>query len=248
MKNDENPTGDRVIDNIDNNPPEALPPQLASVAEVPTMIKADIDHLVNIAVLELDTFTRVPTEIGSDDVYQRVTTLATRIKGVIDEVDDRRGKQKRPYLDVTKLLDDSFKLVMPDPEGKAKDRVLRKELDTAFAALKGRLSAYDTKQYLAAKAVADAENQRIAEQAAKDGIEMGDVAAPTAIAATVKSAHGGQSVRKVTMEWEVVDETLLPRSVLSVDPAKVQALIDQGVKAVPGIAFSEKVGTYVKKR
>jgi hypothetical protein len=236
---------DRVVDRTDNKPPEVLPLQLASKDEIPTMIKGDLQQLTETAVLELDTFSRVPERIESDEIYQRVTTLATRVKGVIDDVELRRGKHKRPYLDATKLIDDIFKLTLPVKDGK--DRVLRKELDGAHAALKARLSDFDTRQYLAQQAEIEAERTRLADEAAKDGIQISGEAVAPAIASTVKSAHGGQSVRRVVDEWAVVDETLLPRSVLSVDPAKVQKLLDEGAVEIPGIQISKKVETYVKK-
>lgn len=236
---------DRVVGRDDNKPPETLPLQLASKEEIPVMIKSDIEQLVETAVLELDTTSRVPESIESDEIYQRVTTLATKVKGVIDDVELRRGKHKRPYLDATKLIDDSFKLTIPGKDGK--DRVLRKELDAAHATLKARLSDFDTRQYLAEQARIQKERADLAENAALDGIEMSGDAGDAAISSTVRSAHGGTSVRRVVAEWEVTDETLLPRSVLSIDPAKVQKLVDEGAVEIPGITISKKVATYVKK-
>ena len=237
---------DRVVERTDNQPPEALPLQLASKDELPTIMKGDIDKLVEVAVIELDTCARVPETIESDEIYQRVTTLATRVKGVIDDIEDRRGKHKRPYLDATKLIDDTFKLPLPVEGGK--DRVLRKELDAAHATLKARLSDYDTRQYLAQQAEVEAERKRLAGEAAQDGITIDTGSVDAALASTVKSAHGGHSVRRVVTEWQVVDEALLPRSILSIDPAKVEKLIADGATEIPGLLLSKKVDTHVKKR
>lgn len=237
---------DRVLERTDNQPPEALPQQLASKEELPATMKADIDKLVKNAVIELDTCSRVPEKIESDEIYQRVTTLATRVKGVIDDIEERRTKHKRPYLDATKLIDDTFKLPLAVEGGK--DRVLRKELDTAHAALKSRLSDFDTRQYLAQQAEVEEERKRLAEEAAKDGIQIDVSTVDAALASTVKSAHGGHSVRTLVTEWEVVDEAALPRSVLSIDPKKVEKLIAEGATEIPGLRLSKKVDTHVKKR
>lgn len=236
---------DRIVSKTDNAPPEALPMQLANASELDTMIKATLDDLTNEAVLELATYARVPDAISDDDVYQRVTTLAARMKELFDKVDAKKGEFKRPYLDATQLLDNRFKLLLSVEGGS--DRQLRKELEAAHKGLKGLLSDYDTKKYQAEQAAIEAERQRIAAAAAADGIEMADAPAATAMTASVKSAHGGQSVRKVVTEWRVTDESLLPRNVLSVDSAKVQALIDQGATSIPGIIMEKKVETHVKR-
>lgn len=238
--------GDRKVERTDNNPPEALPPQLSSVADLAIIIKADVDSAVEKAVLELDTYGRVPETIENDEIYQRVTTLATRIKDVMDSADAKRKVHKDPYLKAGKLVDDSFSLVLVGEKGDK--RVLKKELEAAHGSLKKRLSDYDTKQYLAEQAAIEEERSRIAAAAAEDGIQMDQTQGEAAIAATVRSAHGGHSVRKVVTEWEVIDEALLPRSVLSIDPAKVEKLIADGATEIPGIKISKKVDTHVKKR
>lgn len=236
----------RPIGRTDNNPPEALPPQLAAAEELVLIMKGDIDGAVEKAVLELDIYSRVPESIENDEIYQRVTTLATRIKDVLDDADKKRKVHKEPYLKAGKLVDDSFNLILPVKD--EKDRVLKKELEAAHGALKRRLSDYDTRQYLAEQAVADAERAKIALDAAQDGIQMDATPADAAIASTVKSAHGGHSVRRLVTEWSVTDEALLPRSVLSIDPAKVEKLIAGGATEIPGIVMSKKVDTHVKKR
>lgn len=241
------PVADREIKSIDNGPPEALPQQLASAAEIPAMIKADVDAATERAVFQLDTYSRVPDVIENDEIYQRATTLAAKIKEVLDQSEDKRKAHKAPYLDASTLIDESFKLKLP-AVGDGKPRQLKKELEAAGVSIKNRLSARDTALYLKQQEEEDAERAKLQEQAAADGIEMAPAAADTVIASTVKSAHGGQSVRNVVTEWSVVDEALLPRSVLSIDPAKIQKLIDGGATEIPGIKLEKKVKTHVKKR
>lgn len=237
---------DRKIDRTDNQPPEALPVQLASVADLPAMMKADIDALTADALAQLDTYSRVPAEIADDGVYQRATTLGTLLKAVLDRIENRRKVVKQPYLDATTAIDGAFKLIQPKV-GDGAERNLRKELDAAHAGIKTRLSAYDTKMFLEDEKRRAEEKALLAAAAAKDGIEMDDQPEPAAVIASTKSSHGGAAVRRVVTEWEVVDADKLPRSVLSVDPAKVQALIDAGATAIPGITISKKVDTHVKR-
>lgn len=237
---------DRKIDRTDNQPPEALPVQLASVADLPAMMKADIDALTAEALAQLDTYSRVPAEIADDGVYQRATTLGTLLKAVLDKIEKRRKDVKQPYLDATTAIDAAFKLVQPKT-GDMPERNLRKELDAAHSGIKSLLSAYDTKLFLAEEKRRAEEKAQLAAAAAKDGIEIDEQPAAGVVIASTKSSHGGAAVRRVVTEWEVVDADKLPRSVLSVDPAKVQAMIDAGATSIPGIAISKKVDTHVKR-
>lgn len=243
---------ERVIESTDNMPPEALPLQLANAAEIPTMIKADIEGLTAEALVELTTYSRVPDDIADDGMYERATTLGTRLKAVVDKIEKRRKVVKQPYLDATTAIDTAFKLIQPAVEAEghvegSPERNLRKELDAAHAGIKGRLSAFDTKKFNEEEKRRQDERDSLAKAAAVDGITIDTQApAPSALGST-RSTHGGSAVRKVVMDWSVVDEGKLPRSVLSVDPVKVQALIDAGATEIPGIELTRRVETHVKR-
>ena len=242
----------RVIASTDNQPPEPLPQGLAAVDDLPAMMKDDLEHLSADALAQLDVYARVPEQIEDAKMYERATTLGTRLKGVTDDIEKKRKKVKAPYLAATSAIDRAFKLTLPatkDADGAdVAERTLAKELETAHAGIKSRLSAYDTRAYLAAEAKRKAEQEALAAAAAQDGIAMTALPVETAASEMVRSAHGGAAMRTVVTEWEVVDETKLPRSVLSVDRAKVQALLDCGATEIPGIAISKKVETHVRKR
>lgn len=237
----------RIVSKEDNLPPEVLPQQLAPAAELPTVMKSDVDAAIEKALFELDTYSRVPPEIASKEIYERVTTLTTRLNEVLSGAETKRKEHKAPYQAAATLIDDTFKLKVVGVDG-AKDRMLKKELEDAVASLKKRLSGYDTKIYLEQLATEKAERDALAEKVAADGITMDTVQTDTAIASTVKSAHGGSSVRNLVTTWTVIDEALIPRSLLSIDPAKVQKMIDDGAVEIPGLALSKEVKTHVKKR
>jgi hypothetical protein len=234
----------REIKRTDNNPPESLPEQLASAAEIKIIIKNDVEEATKKALEQLDVVSRVPAEILNEEIYQRIITLATRVKKVSDDSEKIRKKHKDPYLKATKEIDDAFTLTIETEEGDK--RVLKKELETAHQKLKTMLSAYDTKKYEEEQRAIKKEREELAEKMKQDGISV-ETTAEVAIATTVKSAHGGQSVRKVVTDWEVEDEKLLPRSVLSIDPAKVKKLLDEGVTEIPGIKITKKVETHAKR-
>lgn len=233
----------REVSRTDNNPPEVLK-TLSPAEDLPKIIAEDIKLLKAEALVELDTYSRIPDKIENDEVYQKITTLATQVKAVADRSDNVRASHKRPYLDATKALDTAFKL---EVEAEDKTRNLRKELDDAHAKLKKMLSARDTELYLEQEKAAEEERQRLIDAAAEDGIEMSDEGMSDVKMGTVKSSFGGQSVRRVVDDWEVSDEALLPRSVLSVDPEKVKKLLESGAKSIPGIKIGKRVETHVKK-
>lgn len=239
---------ERNIKKTDNNPPEVLPVTLASVADLPVMMKADLEALKTEALAELDTYSRVPAEIADDAMYERATTLGTRLKAVNDKIEKRRKAVKQPYLDATKAIDGAFKLVQEaDEEKGVPSRVLKEELDAAHAGIKRLLSDYDTKKFNEDQARQAEEREKLAQAAAADGITIDVQTAAPASLGTTKSAHGGSSVKNVVMDWEVVDESLLPRSVLSVDAAKVKALIDAGATEIPGMKLTHRVETHVRR-
>lgn len=238
----ENPV-DREITRTDNNPPEAVV-MLPPAGELSKIFEEDIKSLKKDALAELDTYSRIPAKIENDEVYQKITTLAMQIKAVADRSDNSRTAHKRPYLDATKVLDTAFKL---EVETDGKTRNVRKELDEAHNKLKKMLSDRDTELYLEQEKASEEERKRLIEAAATDGIEMSEEDMDVVKMGTVKSSYGGQSVRRVVEEWEVIDEELLPRSVLSVDPEKVKKLLENGAKSIPGIKIGKRVETHVKK-
>lgn len=235
-------TEERIITKGDNQPPEALTLPVAS--EIDSLVKADVDSLIESIVLELDTVTRVPETIETDAIYQRVTTLATRLNGLETRRENAKKKHKDPYNKAGTAVENAFKLTYQQD---GKERGLRKELETAITKLKGLLSAYDTKQYLAEQAQLDKETQDLAAAAAADGIEISGEAADVALT-TTRSAHGGIAIKKLVKTYTISDESKIPISLMSPDPVKIQALIDGGAISIPGIEIHTEVNTHVQNR
>lgn len=229
-----------------NNPPEeAKILNLATAEDIPTMVKADVEELKESIKALLAIAARAPADIENDDIYNRFTALVGKLKDAQEDRETRKKKIKDPYNKASTAIENAFKLI-DDQDGEKVD--LRKMLDDTFEAFKKRMSAYDTKKYLAEEAERQAEHDRLAQSAAEDGITLDASAIAPVKMGSQKSEHGGTSVRSVVDTWEVIDESLLPRSVLSIDKAKVDQLIADGAKEIPGIKISKAVSTSVRRR
>ena len=224
-----------------NNPPEEKRIEMLTPAEdIQILVGKDVTELTEQASNLLDTYGRVPDKVESDEIYDKVVALVAAMRQTEADRDEKRKRHKQPYLDAGTAVDKAFNL--PDSEGNE----CRKKLDAAIKNLTDRLSVYDTANYQAEQAQAAKEAEELAEKAKSDGIEI-DTSKVEVKLDSRKSEHGGMSTRSVVKEWTVTDEDALPRSVLSVDPKKVQALVDKGAK-IPGIEITERVATVVKRK
>ena len=229
-------------DLVGHNLPEGEKPltTLATADDIPAMAKKDVERLTNSYEELLAIADRAPPEITSDEVYDRFTALVGKVKDATDDRETTKKKLKEPYNKACTAIENAFKLVKGGDD-------LRKRMDTAFTTLKARMSAYDTKKYQAEEAARQAEHARLSEAAAADGITLDAGACAPAKLGSQKSEHGGTSVRSLVDTWEVIDENLLPRSVLSIDPKKVEQLIASGAAEIPGIKISKVVSTSVRR-
>ena len=224
-----------------HNSAEVSPTIMLSPADdVKAMVKSDVEALTLKAKELLDMFGRVPKEIENDEVYNRVLGLAAQFRSLTAKREKDKKAHKDPYNKASTAIENEFKLV----DG---DKPLIKEIDKGLVTLTKLASAYDTKKFLEEEAQAEKEREEIAAELKKDGVEIDSIPAADTKLASTKSEHGGQGIKKVETQWEVIDETLVPRSLLSIDPAKVQALIDQGAKEIPGLKLSKVVSTIIKR-
>jgi len=225
----------------DNHPPaDQRILTLAPADEIQFLVANDIDRLMADATAILDTVSRIPTTISNTDVYGRVVTVVARLREIGADIDDTRKSHKQPYLDAGKKIDDLFKLGTP------KD-VMAKKIEGAVKDLSKRLSEHDTRTLREQQQQIDEERAAFAKALAADGLSISGTA-PTAQIGSFTSRTGGMSLREVKRSWKVCDEAAVPPSVMSIDPKKVQALIDAGVRDIPGIQIDEEVVTTVKRR
>ena len=224
-----------------NNPPEDEKiTQLSTAEEVKLIIAGTVSELKEQAAELLDTCKRVPETISNDDIYDRVVALIAALRETDSTRDEKRKKFKEPYLSAGQIIDSEFKL--KDKDGNE----LAKKLEAEIKNLTAKLSIYDTKKFEEQRQAAEKEAALLAEQASKDGISVPANQVDIKLESR-RSEHGGLSTKTVVKEWEVTDESLLPRSVLSIDPKKVQALVDKGAE-IPGIKITERIETTVKRK
>lgn len=230
-----------------NPPPDQRLNMLTPAEDIPAIVAQDVKELSATIDGLLATVARAPEKIESDEVYDRVVALIAALRDSDNKREEKRKAVKDPYLKASQAVDAAFKLVESEAEagdGKPKER--SKLLDDAVKSLTSRLSAYDTAKFEREEAEARKEREALAADAAKDGITIDPDAVEVKMESR-RSEHGGLANRSVVREWEVVDEAALPRSVLSIDPKKVQALVDQDAE-IPGIKVTRRVETNVRRK
>lgn len=226
-----------------NYPPEEI--GLKRADELEQHLSDEINKLIEETRPTYEIFLRMPDQIETGEIYERATTLAARIATALNRIETARKAQKDPYTKAGSKIDALFKLEIEFAENKI---LLSKALTDAHAAVKARLSDYDTRQYLEQKKKAEAEAADLKAALESDGVVLDAQAASHDKLDTIRSQHGGISVRAVVKTFTIEDPKLVPASLCSPDPEKIQALIDSGATSIPGISIQERVQTHVKRR
>lgn len=246
----EAPAADRIVTSTDNNPPETV--GLLAAAEIPAAHREKANEL---KAAHLDTylmFLRAPEKIEDKDVYDRVTALSSMVKKAFDAIDRARSAAKKPYLDGGTAIDKAYAITVEIDDsakpGEKKEVKLLAELKSAHEALKKRLSAYDTEEYKKAEQARIAEEEALAAAAAADGIimEASQVGDGKAQSSRTSYGTGATAIKKVEKTFRIVDPGLVPASLCSPDPEKIQAAIDAGAIEIAGIEIEVGVKTHVR--
>ena len=242
MKNSTKKNIDEILDLKGHNLPEGTNSllTLAVAEDIPAITQADVDRLCTDYKNLLEIINRVPEEIQNDEIYDRFTALVAQVQVAKDKREETRKKLKEPYNKAATAIEHAFKLIKDNED-------LQKNMEAAFVALKQKMSIYDTKKYEAEEASRHIEQERIASATAKDGIKMDSIEVAPIKMGSQKSEYGGTSIREIVTDWEVINESLLPRIVMSIDPKKVDQIIASGAKEIPGIKISKKVKTSVRR-
>lgn len=237
-----NANGSAARSTGDNNPPE--PTSLQTAEELELSLADQIEALRVRAFDLINQFSAAPAIIESDDQYQRYVALAARMNALIGDIEDKRTSVKEPYKVASAKIDGLYKL---DSEGKGKKRrKLRTEVDAAIKDVKARLSSYDTAAYETALEQRATEFQHLAASLKQDDIELAAQPANDDLLYTRKSEYGGMALRSLTVDYEIQDESAIPRELCSPDPKKIKAMIDKGARDIPGISVFESVSTMVR--
>lgn len=231
------------MSNIGHNSQDAVIAIMVPAADIPAVTRKDVDELKTEAREIVDILSRVPDNIENADVYERVVGLAARIRTFDANREKRKKLIKDPYNKAATAIEAEFKL--KDIVGD-KEVVLSKAVEEGLKKLAALASAYDTKVYAEEEARRTAEAQALAESAARDGISIALPVEDQKVASS-KSAFGGLGVKSIDYAWEVADEQLVPRSLLSVDPKKVDAMIAAGAIEIPGVIIRKAIKTTLRR-
>jgi hypothetical protein len=161
----------------------------------------------------------VPTlTINTAEEYHQAAAGLVELKGRWKVVEDKRTSLVKPLNDVVKSINAMFKPVLDS-------------WDTTMATVKRAMQDYQ---------VREAEAQRKALEAAAALAQQGqtgqEFTALVAQGSAMPAKAQGISTR-VMWRWRVVDAAAVPREYLSIDPAKVDAVVkaQQDGAKIPGI-------------
>lgn len=231
------------MSNIGHNSQDNVIAIMVPAADIPAVTRADVEELTKEAREIVDILGRVPAEIESTDVYERVVGLAARIRTFDADREKRKKAVKDPYNKAATAIENEFKLKADDF---GKEVILSKAVEEGLKKLTAMASRYDTQMYEAEQARRAEETQALTESAARDGIA---IAAPVGDGkvASSKSTFGGTGVKSVDYEWDVADEALVPRTLLSIDSKKVDAMIAGGATDIPGLNIRKVIKTTLRR-
>lgn len=161
----------------------------------------------------------VPTlTIATAEEYQQAAAGLVELKGRWKVVEDKRTSLVKPLNDVVKSINGMFKPVLDS-------------WDTTMAIVKRAMQDYQARE---------AETQRKALEAAAALAQQGQTGEEFTALVTQGSAVPAKAQgisTRVMWRWRVVDVAAVPREYLSIDPAKVDAVVkaQQDGAKIPGI-------------
>lgn len=173
--------------------------------------------------------------IKDNESFAYAGEFARKIKQAQKQVDDTRKGMTRPLDESKKKIMDLFRPI--------EDRIAELE-----RSVKGSMLAYQAevdrkiREEREAKEKKDREEM---EQKLKDAAFFGestvDIDEPKAEEAFINVAPVATGVStKMVWTFEIVDESKLPREMLSVDERKIKAAVDFGVRDIPGLKIYQK--------
>lgn len=188
--------------------------------------------------------------IANDQVNAAATDFAKMIRIEIKEVDDTRVALKAPVLAASRQIDGKGK-ELTDPLLAASVEIERRV--TAFLKKKDR----EARQAAAeAAARAEAEAQRLMDEAAATGSQEAETAAVDAIAeqqaaeavveaptpelSRFKTANQVTAALRDDWQFEVLDLNAVPAHFLMLNEAAVKLAIKQGVRVIPGLKIENR--------
>lgn len=190
--------------------------------------------------------------ISNDDDYASASKLVLDIAARTKRIDALRKEFTGPLKDQVKVIDNKFKMQIEPLEKidtilrekmlayyEAKERAAREEAAKREAEL-ARINAEIEAKKAEAAEMSAKEKKAADKEVAK--LEQSVVALDEPVIAperTTRLAEGTVSMKKV-WDFEVVDITMVPVDLLTVDSARIRKMIDMGDRNIPGINIFQK--------
>lgn len=182
--------------------------------------------------IEQQARTMTVTADTLDDAANALASIARLKKGI----EERRVSWVKPLNDTVKKVNDWFKSVAAPLE--SADKLLRGKIQT-YQAEEARRRREEEERL---RKLAEKEHAKQVAKAERKGEEP-PPPPPTVVvpgpATTIRSSAGTVSTTKV-WDFEIVDESQIPREFLMVDTTKIRKVVQAGLRNIPGVRIYER--------
>lgn len=204
--------------------------------------------------------------VTDDETAGKAVTMAKMLKEHAKKIDDTRKTRKEPFLEDGRTVDRHFQ-ALAEPVTKAVISVValidgyRRQKDAEAAAERRRIQDEADKAAREAAAILEKAKEQpitveseVAYQTAQDRAAALTQQANATTAAPIASEYGFKAGARKIWKAEITDLTAAIKHARKIDPAAVEAAIQQiydrqvraGVRALPGAAVTEDSATVIR--
>lgn len=176
--------------------------------------------------------------IKDEESLRQATDILGWIATLKKQVEERRQFFTKPLNDQVRRINDFFKEMLRPLE--TADRILREKV----LAYRQEQEKKRREEEARLRKMLEKEQKRMEREAAKQGLPAPPpIPAPTASVApqpkTIEASLGAVSA-KLVWDFEIEDETKIPREFLMVNEKAIRAAIKAGVRHIPGVRIFQR--------
>lgn len=184
--------------------------------------------------------------IEDEEGLRRATDMLGWIATLKRQVEERRQFFVKPLNDQVRRVNDFFKEMLRPLE--TADRILREKV----LAYRQEQERKRREEEARLRKMLEKEQKKLEREAAKQGLPAPPpIPTPTASVApqpkTVEGSLGAVSA-KLVWDFEIEDETKIPREFLMVNEKAIRAAIKAGVRRIPGVRIFQREELAVRSR
>ncbi|HHW15742.1 MAG TPA: hypothetical protein GXX28_12560 [Firmicutes bacterium] len=191
------------------------------------------DPIVSSMVTDAGFCEQAATDMAvcDEESLASATNILGRVSTLRKGLEERRKFFVAPLNDQVKRINDLF-------------RALAAPLDRVDQILRDKVLAYRREQERRRREeeerlrkLQEAEQKKLERKAEKKGLEPPPPPAPVVVAGPARtvSADLGKATIRVVWDFEIVDQSQLPREYLIPDITKIRAAVKAGVREIPGV-------------